>query len=95
MDIIKTHYKLSTKEKETHLHYDLENGTWIMDSSIPKHFRRAEKQGWTPIKKYVYDDGSVIEMILTAPSNAVTIRSTKKKKMSAKQMTNLSKLKDE
>jgi hypothetical protein len=62
---------------------------WVMDSMVPKHFRKALKQGWTPIRQYVYDDGTVCGMVLTAPDRAITIRNTDKKKMSEKQMTNL------
>ena len=80
MEIIKTTNKLTSKEKETHLYYDLESCSWIMDSSIPKHFRKADKKGWIPVKKYVYEDGFIVEMILKAPSYSVTIGSTKKRK---------------
>jgi hypothetical protein len=62
---------------------------WIMDSTVPKYFRKALKQGWTPVRQYVYDDGTVCAMVLTAPERSVTIRSTAKKQMSDKQMGNL------
>jgi hypothetical protein len=60
-----------------------------MDSTVPKWFRKALKQGWTPVRQYVYDDGTVCGMVLTAPERSVTIRSTVKKQMSEAQMENL------
>ena len=78
--------KLTNEERETLLNYDSIDKVWVMDSCVPKHFRKALKQGWTPIKEYVYDDGTVFGMMLTAPERAITIRTTEKKKLSEKQM---------
>ena len=90
MEIIKVSCRLSAEEKETVLVYDNIDKVWRMDSTIPKHFNRALKQEWTPIIKYVYDDGTVCGMALTAPGKAVTIRNPNKKRvMSEKQMGNL------
>ena len=87
MEIIKMcGNRLTNEERETLLDYDSIEKLWIMDSTIPKHFRKAIKQGWTPIKQYVYEDGTVFGMILTAPERAVTIRSVDKKKLSEKQL---------
>jgi hypothetical protein len=60
-----------------------------MDSTVPKYFRKALRQGWTPVRQYVYDDGTVCGMVLTAPEKSVTIRNTAKKQMSDEQMRNL------
>ena len=89
MEIIKVTARLSAEERETILNYDNVDKMWIMDSTIPKHFNRALKQGWTPTAKYIYDDGTVCGMALTAPARAITIRNTEKKKMSEKQLENL------
>ena len=89
METIKVRNTLITEERETLLNYDSIDKMWVMDSMVPKHFRKALKQGWTPIRQYVYDDGTVCGMVLTAPDRAITIRNTDKKKMSEKQMTNL------
>jgi hypothetical protein len=78
--------RLTNEERETLLDYDNIEKVWIMDSTVPKHFRKAIKQGWTPIKQYVYEDGTVFGMILTAPERAVTIRNVDKKKLSEKQL---------
>lgn len=78
--------KLTNEERETILNYDSTEKIWIMDSFVPKHFRKALKQGWTPIKQFVYDDGSVCGMVLTAPERSITIRSVDKKKLSDKQL---------
>jgi hypothetical protein len=89
MEIIKINSKLTTEERETMLNYDSVDKMWTMDSTVPKHFRKALKQGWVPIRQYVYDDGTVCGMALTAPDRAITIRSTTKKQMSEKQLENL------
>ena len=90
METIKINVKLTAEERETLLNYDSINKEWIMDSTVPKHFRKAVKQGWTPIRQYVYDDDTVYGMVLKAPERAVTIRNVEKKKMSEKQLKNLS-----
>lgn len=81
--------RLTIEERETILNYDSVERAWIMDSTVPKHFRKAMRQGWTPTKQYVYDDGTVCGMVLTAPERAITIRSTAKKQMSEEQLKNL------
>ena len=90
LEIIKINVKLTADERETLLNYDSINKEWIMDSTVPKHFRKAVKQGWTPIRQYVYDDDTVYGMVLKAPERAVTIRNVEKKKMSETQLKNLS-----
>ena len=89
METIKVYNKLSTDEREVLLSYDLSTKTWTMDSTVPKYFRKALKQGWTPIRQYVYDDGTVCGMVLTASERSVTIRNVAKKLMSDAQMENL------
>ena len=89
METIKVSGKLSTDEREVLLSYDAESKIWIMDSTVPKYFRKAVKQGWEPVRQYVYEDGTVCGMVLTAPERSVTIRSTTKKQLSEAQMENL------
>ena len=89
LETIKINGRLIAEERETLLNYDSINKEWTMDSTVPKHFRKAIKQGWTPIRQYVYDDDTVCGMVLKAPERAITIRNTEKKKMSEKQMNNL------
>lgn len=90
METIKVNARLSAEERETILHYDGLNRIWTMDSMIPKHFRKATKQGWTPIIEYVYEDGTVCGMVLSASEKAITIRNPNKKRvMSERQMGNL------
>lgn len=90
METIKITGQLTIEERETILVYDSIDKHWIIDTTVPKHFRKALKQDWTPIKQYVYEDGTVCGMVLKAPERAVTIRNVEKKKMSEKQMKNLS-----
>jgi hypothetical protein len=90
-EIIKINTRLNVEERETTLNYDSINKEWIMDSTVYKHYNKAIKQGWKLIRQYVYDDGTVCGMVLTAPDRAVTIRNTAKKQMSEEQMINLHK----
>ena len=90
MEKIRIRGSLTIAERETLLNYDSIEKIWIMDSMVPKHFRRALKQGWTPIKQYVDRNDTVCGMVLVAPERAITIRNVDKKKMSEKQMKNLS-----
>ena len=89
MKIINVTAKLTLEERETLFNYDSAEKMWTMDSMVPKHFRKALKQGWTPIKQYVYEDGTVCGMVLVGPERAITIRNTTKKQMSEKQLGNL------
>lgn len=95
MEIIKVTARISAEERETILVYDNIEKLWRMDSTIPKHFNKALKQGWNPITQYVYEDGTVCGMALTAPARAITIRNTAKKQMSEKQLGNLHNDEDE
>ena len=89
MKTIKYSGKLVPEERETLLNYDPIDKNWIIDSTIPKHFNKALKQGWAPIEKTVYEDGTVFGMKLKAPERAVTFRNVEKKQMSKKQLKNL------
>lgn len=89
METIKVDIKLSNEEKETILTYDNVEKQWIMDSTVLKHYNKALKQGWKPIRKYVYDDDTVCGMVLVAPERSITIRNIEAKKMSDKQLKNL------
>ena len=91
METIKISTKLSNEEKETILTYDAIDKIWTMDTTIQKHMNRALKQGWMPIKKYMYSDGTVCGMVLIAPDRSITIRSTTKKELSEDQLGNLKK----
>ena len=90
METIKVYSKPTLEERETLLNYNPIDDVWVADSNIPKHFRRFIKQGWTPIKQYIYEDGTVCGMVLTAPERAITIRNTEKKQLTEKQLKNLS-----
>lgn len=95
MKIIKLTTKLTSEEKETLLNYDFLTKTWRMDSTVQKHFNKALNQGWTPLVKYEYEDGTVAGYVLEAPGRAITIRNVEAKKMSEKQLENLNGSDDE
>ena len=89
METIIVNGRLTSYERETVLNYNSVDKLWIMETTIPKYFHKALKQGWTPIRRYMYEDGTVCGMVLTAPERAVTIRNVSKKRMSDTQMSNL------
>ena len=90
METIKiTGTRLSNEEREIHLYLDPVDRVWVLDAFMPKYFRKALKQGWTPIREYIYDDGTVAGMSFTAPERCISIRNIEKKKLSDKQMENL------
>lgn len=90
MEIIKVTTRLSSEERETILAYDNVEKVWRMDSTVPKHFNKAKKQGWTQTTEFVYEDGTVCGGAFIAPARAITIRNAEKKQMSEKQLGNLS-----
>ena len=89
METIKVNSRLSAEERETVLVYDNVDKVWCMDSTVPKHFNKAKKQGWKQTAEFVYEDGTVCGGAFEAPARAITIRSTEKKQLSEKQMGNL------
>lgn len=89
MKIIKLTTRLTAEEKETTLNYDYLDKTWIMDSTVQKHFNKALRQGWTPLVRFEYEDGTVAGYTLEAPDRAVTIRNVVAKKMTEKQLGHL------
>lgn len=90
METIKiTGTRLSNEEREVHFYLDPIERVWTLDIFLPKYFNRAMKQGWTPIRKYIYEDGSVAGMSFTGPERAITIRNVDKKKLSKDQLKNL------
>lgn len=90
METVKVNTKLTAEERETVLIYDNIDKIWRMDSTVPKHFNKAKKQGWVQTAEFVYDDDTVCGGAFEAPARAITIRSAEKKQMSEKQMRNLS-----
>ena len=95
METIKVNSRLSAEERETVLVYDNVDKVWRMDSTVPKHFNKAKKQGWKQTAEFVYEDGAVCGGAFEAPARAITIRSTEKKQLSEKQMGNLTSGDDE
>lgn len=81
--------RLSNEEREVHIYFDPIERVWAVDSFMPKYFRKAIKQGWTPIREYIYEDGTVAGMSFIVPERSISFRKTEKKKISEKQRTNL------
>lgn len=95
MKVIKLTTRLTTEERETLISYDYVDKAWHMDSTVPRHFNKALKQGWTPIVKYEFEDGTAAGYVLKASERAITIRNIQPKQLSEKQLNNLSQEDDE
>lgn len=90
METIKVNTRLSTEERETVLVYDNVDRVWLMDSTVPKHFNKAKKQGWKQTAEFIYEDGTVCGGAFEAPATAITIRNPNKKRvMTDEQLKNL------
>ena len=70
--------RLTADERETHFYIDGQKV--ICDSTEPKYFNKCVRQGWTPIEKTVYPDGTVCGMMLEVPAKALSIRNANAKK---------------
>lgn len=68
-------------ERETHICFDPDTKLWTMDSTIPRHFNKAIKVGWKPVREYHYEDGQIAAMVLAAPERGLTIKSPKKREL--------------
>lgn len=95
MKVRKLKGRLTNEEKETLLNYDHVNKTWTMDSTVSTHYNKALKQGWIPLERYEYEDGTVFGYKLEAPGRCVSIRNIEKKKVNEKQLKNLSEGREE
>lgn len=95
METIKVTCRLSAEERETVLVYDNIEKKWIMDTTVPKHFNKAKRQGWMQTVEFVYDDNTICGGTFEAPARAITIRNTEKKQMSENQLGNLQNNEDE
>jgi len=74
--------RILPEERETHLWFDPMTNLWRMNSNISRHFNKAQRAGWTPVRQYVYDDGYVAAMELEAPERGITIKTPKKREFS-------------
>lgn len=90
MEIIKIRTRLSTSERETLLNYNMEDQIWELDTTILKHYNKALKQGWQLLRQYIYEDGTIAGGAFKGSKTSVTFRNPEKKKMSKRQLNNLS-----
>ena len=74
--------KISPEERETHLWFDPIDQLWHMYSNISRHFNKALRAGWTPTCKFVYENGTVAAMRLSASERGITIKTPKKRELS-------------
>lgn len=89
METITLKERFTPEERETHISFDPATKLWIMESNISRHFNKALRTGWTVMREYRYEDGLVAAMTLTAPERGITIKSPKKREISAEHKAKL------
>lgn len=70
--------KIPSREQETLVCFNQVDKKWCVDTTIPKHYNRFLRQGWKPVKEYVYDNGEIVGGAFEAPEQAITVRSVTK-----------------
>lgn len=74
--------RILPEERETHIWFDPATKLWNLDSNISRHFNKALRSGWTPVRQYVYEDGTIAAMAFEASERGITIKSPKKRELS-------------
>ena len=69
-----TNIKLGRDERETIINYSELDNKWVVDSSVPKHIRKFEKQGWLCTGKQYYPDGTLMAAQFECPPHGISIR---------------------
>ena len=82
METIILKERILPEERETHLWFDPSTNLWHMESNISRHFNKAIRSGWTPVRQCVYEDGYVAAMTLEASERGITIKTPKKRELS-------------
>ena len=82
MQTITLKERILPEERETHIWFDPASQLWYLESNITRHFNKALRVGWTPVRKYVYEDGAVAAMELSASERGLTIKTPKKRELS-------------
>lgn len=82
MQTITLKERILPEERETHIWFDPSTQLWYLESNISRHFNKALRTGWTPVRKCVYEDGTVAAMYLKAAEQGITIKTPKKRELS-------------
>lgn len=86
--------RLTNEERETHYFIEsIKDDVVVADTLIMKDYTRMQKQGWTLVKQYVYQDGTVVGGCFQASRRCLSIRGaqTAKRVPSEKQLEAINK----
>ena len=67
--IFASNSKLTQEEREIFLNYNELDRVWVAETSIPKFWRKLEKQGWLCIGTTYYPDGTVCAKTFTSTNS--------------------------
>ena len=69
-----TNVRLIKEERETILVFSEFDNCWYADTTVQKHIRKFENQGWECTKKQYYPDGVLMSAEFKAHAKAISIR---------------------
>lgn len=77
--IFSSNNKLTADEREIVINYSEYDKVWYAESSIPKFWRKLEKQGWICTNTQYYADGTICSKSFTSSnSKGITITNPNK-----------------
>ena len=69
-----TNTRLIKEERETILVFSEFDNCWYADTTVQKHIRKFENQGWECTKKQYYPDGTLMSAEFKGNAKAISIR---------------------
>ena len=69
-----TNVRLIKEERETILVFSEFDNCWYADTTVQKHIRKFENQGWECTKKQYYPDGTLMACEFKGNAKAISIR---------------------
>lgn len=69
-----TNVRLIKEERETILVFSEFDNCWYADTTVQKHIRKFENQGWECTKKQYYPDGTLMSAEFKGNAKAISIR---------------------
>lgn len=69
-----SNFRLTKEERETIIVYSDADNCWYADTTVQKHIRKFEKQGWECTKKQFYPDGTLMSAEFKGTPKSISIR---------------------
>lgn len=69
-----TNIRLTKEERETIIIYSELDNCWYADTTVQKHIRKFENQGWECTKKQYYPNGDLMAAEFKGNSKSISIR---------------------